>query len=147
MTINSYKDNLEKFIIEWNSEFHVIYLTKTMLKKSVIDINKNLSQVWKNTNFADIYMLDRSARLNLEGIIFSGNTAFKTKVSVYRPKGAKPEKRGDPRFWPYNLRKFANPGDKLVIFVVDNIAIMIVTDPEKVPNPKAVIQKVSALLY
>ena len=71
----------------------------------------------------------------------------KGKMSVYRPKGAKPGKRGDPRFWPYGLNKVANPGDKLVIFVNNNLVIMIIVNPENIQDPKKIINKVNALLY
>ena len=51
-----------------------------------------------------------------------------------------------PRFWPYGLNKVAKEGDKLIIFVVNNTSIIIVVDPEKMEDPKAIIRKINALL-
>ena len=143
----STKQQIEMFVKEWGTDFHSLLLTSTMLKKSIIDVNKELSNLWKTQNFIDIKMLDRADKQKLNAIISSKKGVRETKVSVYRPKGAKPGKRGDPRFWPYGLNKVAEKGDKLIIFVVNSTSIIIVVDPEKMEDPKAIIQKINAVLY
>ncbi len=119
-----------------------------MLKKSVIDANKELIRLWRNNLIIDYEMLDRGSesKLKLPGIISSNNATFKTKISAYRPEGARPGTRGDPRFWPYGLSKVANEGDKLIIFVNEKTSILIVTDPEKLLDPHTTIQQVSGFL-
>jgi len=143
----SFNKFLGVFVKEWSSEFHVQILTKTMLKKSVIDLNKEIALLWKNKRVIDIEILDRDDKQILPLILSSGKGTKKGRMSVYRPKGAKPGKRGDPRFWPYGLNKVANIEDKLVIFVINNLVILIIVDPENIPDPKKIINEVNVLLY
>ena len=143
----SFSDSMSFFVRAWGSDFHVQLLTKTMLKKSVIDLNKEIALLWKNKRIIDIEILDRNDKQFLPITLSSDKQIRKGKMSVYRPKGAKPGKRGDPRFWPYGLNKVANPGDKLVIFVNNNLVIMIIVNPENIQDPKKIINKVNALLY
>lgn len=142
MTV-SYNLILEAFTRAWGSEFHVLTLTKTMLNKGVIDVNQSLSKLWKYKKYSDIDSLER-IKLKLKGVICSKEVCVRTTVSVYRPKGAKPDKRGDPRFWPYGLSRVANQNDKLAIFIVNKTAVMVVMNIEL--DPKKVINEVNSVL-
>ena len=142
----SFSDSMSLFVRAWGSEFHVQLLTETMLNKSIIDLNKEIALLWKNKRVIDIEILDRDDKQILPLILSSGKGTKKGRMSIYRPKGAKSGKRGDPRFWPYSLNKVANPEDKLVIFVNNNLVIMIIVDPENVQDPKKIVNEVNALL-
>tara|TARA_Y100000591_G_C21723184_1_gene639918 strand:- start:97 stop:537 length:441 start_codon:yes stop_codon:yes gene_type:complete len=144
--IYSFSDSMGLFVRTWGSDFHVQLLTETMLNKSIIDLNKEISLLWKNKKIIDIEILDRGDKQILPSIVSSEKNTKKGKISIYRPKGAKPGKRGDPRFWPYGLNKMAKPKDKLIIFGESRFIILIILDPENIRNPKKIVNEINSLL-
>lgn len=95
------------------TEFSYIRLTPTMIDKSIIDASFHLRKVLKESeivNFSDIKIGEKVLK---KALILLQNKYLEKNVSYYRPK----TKKGDPRFWIYNLKRHAQVGE-LVYFTI-----------------------------
>ena len=95
------------------TEFSYIRLTPTMIDKSIIDASFHLRKVLKESeivNFSDIKIGEKVLK---KALILLQNKYLEKNVSYYRPK----TKKGDPRFWIYNLKRHAQV-EELVYFTI-----------------------------
>jgi hypothetical protein len=99
--------NEELFLIQKILEFHkddyvVFRITQTMLNKSIIDANRSIYKLLKNLNIFNFDTAVDGTKYYLECSVLLNSEKIERKISLYRPL-AKPNKAGDPRFWPYLL--------------------------------------------
>ncbi|WP_172644575.1 MvaI/BcnI family restriction endonuclease [Flavihumibacter sp. ZG627] len=111
-----------EFINNYNlNEFALIRMTQTMIDKAIIDASESLRKILfdkKLVSFKDL--IPGGAKEYKDAIIIT-DTIVETKVSFYRPK----TKQGDPRFWPYNLKRFVEEGDLVYMTISNNTLIAI----------------------
>ncbi len=102
--------------------------TETGLAKSILDAHAGLRSYLKSNNFHDYQAQDQGSigKRIVDGFYVTPDGLKSSQVSLYRPE----TKTGDPRIWPYELKRFSSVGNLLAIFV-DSGAIYIanVSDP------------------
>lgn len=97
-------------------ECSLIYLTQTGLKKSILDATAPVRDLLRNADVHDYSQqgLGTSSKVILSGTLFDeSGPAVDIGISLYRPE----TKKGDPRIWPYELKKYAQANDVLAIFI------------------------------
>lgn len=101
------------FLTQKSIEYTLVQITATGYKKSILDATEPMRQY-----FLDRGMHDYSAQLQGQehkvyqtSFILDDTSAFPTSTSLYRPE----TKKGDPRIWTNNLKKYCQPDDILVM--------------------------------
>lgn len=101
-----------------------IELTSTMVEKSTIDASQKVRAFLKDALIIDYSEIEKGQKVYKEGIILSDQGLVQKKVNFFRPN-AKPNQPGDPRFWIYNLGKYATAGDKIHLVTFKNQLVVI----------------------
>lgn len=112
---------ISKIIKKSGTEFVLIRLTDTMLKKSIVDASRAFRQLLSENSIVDYESLIpgrdklviRASMLTLR--------EDEVKVSLYRPK----TKKGDPRFCVYGMRSLLRSGDMIFITVYKGNLVII----------------------
>ncbi|MEH0153598.1 MvaI/BcnI family restriction endonuclease [Limibacter armeniacum] len=96
-------------------EFSLIRMTETMLKKSIIDASGELREILKQGRVVDFSTMPQGdeGKVYYNTAILSQSEVAEQRTSYYRPN----TKKGDPRFWPSRLPRYAQSND-LVYFTV-----------------------------
>lgn len=102
-------------------EFAFIRMTETMLDKSIMDASYYLRKILKESNTIDYFTIEQGEKFIKNTFILSNRDFIKKTVSYYRPK----TKKGDPRFWIYDLKKYCNVGDLIYFTIYDNKLLVI----------------------
>lgn len=91
--------------------------TETGLTKSILDAHAGLRSYFTAKKFHDYYGQGKGteAKRTVDAFYVTPVGLTPTKVSLYRPE----TKNGDPRIWPYELKKFSKAGNLLAIFADD----------------------------
>ena len=129
---NEEESKVIEFINNYNlNEFALIRMTPTMIEKSIIDASDGLRKILfdkKLINFKDL--IPGGVKEYKEGIIIT-DSIIETKASFYRPK----TKQGDPRFWLYNLKKYADVDELIYLTISDQRLIAIpIKSIERIAN-------------
>ena len=103
------------------SEFALIRITKTMIDKSIIDASDSIRLILKDSSLVSFDDIDQGEKVFRSVLIFSQTDIIEQKVSFYRPN----TKKGDPRFWVYDLKKYVNVSDLVYFTIFDNKLICI----------------------
>lgn len=112
---------LEKLNEVAHSEFALIRLTPTMLKKSIIDASAHIRNVLHTYKLVDYNLLVPGVDKVLSKAKILTNTIKEEKVSFYRPN----TKKGDPRFCIYNLKKYIAKDETIYLTVFNKQVIII----------------------
>lgn len=99
-------------------DYVLLFLTANGLDKSILDATLPFRTLLKDHNIHDFKNQYKGGdhKVFIEGNIVEDTSITPIKISFYRPT----TKDGDPRFWPYNFKKFSNPDDIFIIFVANN---------------------------
>lgn len=117
-------DLIDKIVLACEAEFSLVRITKTMLDKSIIDANQSIVNLMRQSNYFD-YDFSLDGEITYKPIkILSSTGWIESSTSLYRPK-AKPNKQGDPRFWPKKIKQVVTKGDLLFLTVNQNNLIFI----------------------
>ncbi|MHC3378020.1 MvaI/BcnI family restriction endonuclease [Ligilactobacillus equi] len=118
------------------NSYTIIRLTETMLNKSIIDANVFFQDLLANHHILNYDTLDNSEKVKLKVKLILDDSEYITTMSCYRAN-----KRGDKRFWLYNLGKFmktskVNTNDLLYITVntVDKPEVTIFNLTNSIPS-------------
>lgn len=109
---------IQKYLRE---EYAFIRMTGTMLDKSIMDASYYLRKILKESNVIDYSIIGQGKKFVKNTSILSNRNFIEKKVSYYRPK----TKKGDPRFWIYNLKKYCSVGDLIYFTIYDNKLLVI----------------------
>jgi MvaI/BcnI restriction endonuclease family len=90
-------------------------MTKTMLKKGIIDASEDIRLIFRDNGIVNYQTLDQKVYVYYPSKVIS-NKIHTTKSSFYRPG----TKKGDPRFWVYGLAKLASINDLIYFTVYDS---------------------------
>jgi hypothetical protein len=104
------------------TEFAIVRLTDTMMKKSIIDAHGYLRKILREENIVNYDTLSQGPKYKIvkEAVLLSQSETA-VKASFYRPL----TKKGDPRFWVYNLNKFMSSGQLMFITVFESNIVII----------------------
>ncbi|MCG3691091.1 MvaI/BcnI family restriction endonuclease [Aliarcobacter butzleri] len=106
-------------ILEYHKDDYAVFrITHTMFKKSIIDANISIYKLLKNKNIFDFDTAEDGTIYYSECSILQNDEKVQKKISFYRPL-AKPNKPGDPRFWPYGLSSLAEVHNLIFATVLD----------------------------
>lgn len=94
----------------------LIYLTETGIEKGILDATAPLRDLLLQTGIHDFSSQRQGpeSKAMVDCIYFVQGNAVPSTISLYRPK----TKKGDPRIWPYGLKKIARGKQVLAFFVV-----------------------------
>lgn len=115
---------LDMIVGHVRSEFCLIRMTHTMLKKSTIDANQQVSKMLSGGDFFDFATAVDGTKYYQQSSVLTQRGWTDRKTSFYRPK-AKPGKPGDPRFWPSRFSDTAKEGDLVYLTVFDGALLII----------------------
>ncbi|WP_165761478.1 MvaI/BcnI family restriction endonuclease [Limimaricola soesokkakensis] len=111
------KELIDELNNKIRGEFCLIRVTQTMLEKCIIDANRNFSRILKAGGFFD-YSEAADGEISSKNVEILAESGWTTReTSFYRPK-AKPEKAGDPRFWPSRFGELVEQEELIYITVV-----------------------------
>lgn len=112
-SFNKFEENNLKFLTQKNIEYTLVQITETGYKKSILDATDPMRQYFKSVGMHD-YALQLQGQ---ENKVFQSTTIldeasmYPTSTSLYRPE----TKKGDPRIWTNNLKKYCFPNDILLM--------------------------------
>ena len=118
---DSEKKLLEEINKVAHSEFSLLRLTHTMLKKSIIDASANIRSLLLTYRLVDYSKLIPGVDKIMGSAKILMSTIQEERVSFYRPK----TKNGDPRFCIYNLRKYIRENEMFYITVYNGDLVVI----------------------
>lgn len=106
-----------KIFTENSISLAIIEPTATGLSKSIMDATASVRNYLKTTGAHDYSIQEQGPQDKkvLKSIIYSFDSEFESKASLYRPK----TKKGDPRIWFSNLKNKTNPNDLLGLIYFD----------------------------
>lgn len=106
---------IQKYI---RNEFALIRMTDTMLNKSIIDASFEIREILKSANIVDYSQLAKGIENKIvkKSLILHGADIKETNVSYYRPE----TKKGDPRFWVYNLKSMTTTNELIYFTIFEN---------------------------
>lgn len=118
----SEESEIIEFINNFNlNEFAVIRMTETMIGKSIIDASEGLRKILFENKLVDFDSLIPGGAKEYKKSLILGKSVIETKVSFYRPK----TKKGDPRFWIYDLKQYTEVNDLIYLTISNGILIAI----------------------
>lgn len=112
--------NIEKFLpVFANTGVSVAFLvpTPTGFEKSIMDATAPVRELLREKNIHD-YMLQNQGPNNkvlIETCFVNEHDFIETSASLYRPM----TKKGDPRIWFSNLKKYCDPRNLLALVIID----------------------------
>lgn len=110
---NRFEENNLKFLTQKNIEYTLVQITETGYKKSILDATDPMRQYFKTVGMHD-YSFQSQGQENKviqTTTILDETSMYPTSTSLYRPE----TKKGDPRIWTNNLKKYCVPNDILLM--------------------------------
>lgn len=91
--------------------------TPTGFEKSIMDATAPIRELLLNENIHNYETQEQgpSNKVIVKTHLISIDSIMETETSLYRPV----TKKGDPRIWIYNLKKYCKPYNLLSLFVID----------------------------
>ena len=118
---NAFETKNVKFLVDKQIEFATIQITKTGLKKSILDATAPVRAYLKEKNVHDYDMQLQGPEHKriIDTYIMTETARYLTKTSLYRPV----TKKGDPRLWVNKIRdvEFLRANDIFAIIAHKNI--------------------------
>ena len=112
-----------KIFGELNLNYCFLRPTETALRKSIIDCIKPVREVFRLNKFHDYDNQGQGEenRIVKKGIFLTPDDASETLISLYRPN----TKKGDPRIWLSNLKRFVKPYDLIALILAHDQIIVV----------------------
>lgn len=112
-SFNKFEENNLKFLTQKNIEYTLVQITETGYKKSILDATDPMRQYFKTVGMHDYSMQPQGQENKVirSTVILDGTSMYPTSTSLYRPE----TKKGDPRIWTNNLKKYCVPNDILLM--------------------------------
>jgi len=126
MNLNFFPNKFEQEIIDKiqdinTDDFALIRMTETMLKKSIIDASLQIRNILEERGIASYSEIKQGEKIMNHAYILTSDGWKNEKCSYYKPE----TKKGDPRFWIYNLKKYVEIGDLVLFTAKENKLITI----------------------
>jgi hypothetical protein len=122
---NKLEQSLIQLIQKYNrNEYALSRMTETMIVKSTIDASRPIVKILKESKIFNFEIAKDGEKNYLNTLVFNKDCVVECKTSFYRPK-AKPNKPGDPRFWPWGFKGVAEEGTLVYITNVKDKLMLI----------------------
>lgn len=119
------EQSLIQLIQKYNrNEYALTRMTETMIVKSTIDASRPIVKILNESNIFNFDTAVDGEKNYLTTVVFNIDGANGYKTSFYRPK-AKPNKPGDPRFWPWGFKDVVTEGVLVYLTNIDEKLIVI----------------------
>jgi len=126
---NATEQELIQLIQKYNrNEYSLVRMTFTMLDKSTIDASQPTVKILRGSNIFEYEEAVDGTKYYQKTTVFTPDGVSELKTSFYRPK-AKPQKKGDPRFWPWGFKEFVSIGTLVYITTFEDKLVLIPLDP------------------
>lgn len=101
------------FLTQKNMEYTLVQITGNGFKKSILDATEPMRRYFKDRGMHDysVQMKGQEHKVLQPTMILDETSAFQTSTSLYRPV----TKKGDPRIWTNDLKKYCVPDDMLLM--------------------------------
>lgn len=112
-SFNKFEENNLKFLTQKNIEYTIVQITETGYKKSILDATEPMRQYFMTVGMHDYSRQSQGQENKVIQVttILDATSMYPTSTSLYRPE----TKKGDPRIWTNNLKKYCNPNDILMM--------------------------------
>lgn len=112
-SFNEFEENNLKFLTQKNIEYTLVQITETGYNKSILDATDPMRQYFKTVGMHDYSLQPQGQdyKVVLPTNILDAASMYPTSTSLYRPE----TKKGDPRIWTNNLKKYCIPNDILLM--------------------------------
>lgn len=112
-SFNKFEEKNLKFLTQKNIEYTLVQITETGYKKSILDATDPMRQYFKTVGMHDYSLQSQGQENKVIQIttILDETSMYPTATSLYRPE----TKKGDPRIWTNNLKKYCVPNDILLM--------------------------------
>jgi len=122
---NTHEQELIKSIHKHNrNEYSLIRMTFTMIDKSTIDASIPITNILRDKKIFEFEDAVDGIKYYRNTLVFNPHKVDKIKTSFYRPK-AKPNQKGDPRFWPWGFRKTVTIGTLVYVTSCNDQLVLI----------------------
>lgn len=110
---NEFEERNITFLTQKNIEYTLVQITETGYKKSILDATEPMRQYFKDRGMHDYttQLQGQDFKVLQPTEILDDVAVFPTSTSLYRPE----TKKGDPRIWTNNLKKYCTPNDILLM--------------------------------
>lgn len=110
---NEFEENNLKFLTQKNIEHTLVQITETGYNKSILDATDPMRQYFKTVGMHDYSLQPQGQdyKVVMPTNILDAASMYPTSTSLYRPE----TKKGDPRIWTNNLKKYCIPNDILLM--------------------------------
>ena len=112
---------IEKLQALASIDYALIRITETMMDKSIIDASQIIRDILEQSDLISYNEISQGQKIISSSQVLSDFGWVEEKCSFYRPK----TKSGDPRFWIYNLKSYAELGTLIYFTVIDSSLITI----------------------
>ena len=111
-SFNSFEVRNLKFLTQKNIEYTLVQITETGYHKSILDATDPMRQYFKEIGMHDyaIQKQGQEHKVLQKTCILDEATIYPSTTSLYRPE----TKKGDPRLWTKDLKKYCKPNDILL---------------------------------
>lgn len=115
---NAFEQKNVKFLVNHSVKFTQVEVTKTGLKKSILDSTVPMRAFFLDNGIHDYegQMQGQKHKVGCRAIILTETAIKETRAVFYRPE----TKKGDPRMWIYGLKAFTNASDIHVLLKYDD---------------------------
>jgi hypothetical protein len=108
-------DKLAKEFVKNDLDVTFLVPTETALDKSIIDAHSAVRSFLSRNQIYEYFAYEKSEKNYLQAIFIDDNVQEELQISVYRPV----TKNGDPRIWPYGIKKHVKAYNTLAISIID----------------------------
>lgn len=107
------------FLTQKSIQYTLVQITETGYKKSILDATEPIRQYFLECGMHDYRGQAQGSEYKkiVATCLVSGCMEQKTVTSLYRPN----TKKGDPRFWPSNVKSVCSPNDILMMLFHDGM--------------------------
>lgn len=120
---NSFEEANLVFLTRKSIQYTLVQITETGYKKSILDATEPIRQYFLECGMHDYrgQAQGQEHKKMVATCLVSGCMEQKTVTSLYRPN----TKKGDPRFWPSNVKSVCSPNDILMMLFHDGMLYIV----------------------
>lgn len=101
------------FLANKGISYTLVHITATGFQKSILDATEPMREYFLEHDVHDYESQKQGTqnKIQLESYILTEKESIKTLTSFYRPE----TKKGDPRLWVYDIKKYCTPDDIIAL--------------------------------
>lgn len=117
-TFTNEEETRLSYLTKSGVSYTLVHITETGFIKSILDATEPMREFFLENNIHDYTQQKQgtSNRVQVKTKILTENDEIETITSFYRPE----TKKGDPRLWVYEVKKYCSPDDILAFICFEN---------------------------